>query len=104
MSRSGNCYENAVTESFFGTLKGEGVERTSCHTRGEARQTIFEYGECFYTRVRRHSTLASVSPVASEQVMCYPEGFGVPQKRVNLNRKSRYAFFLSKSLDTPLIS
>jgi transposase InsO family protein len=42
MSRTGNCYEHAVTESFFGTLKGECVERFSFQTRGQARQTIFE--------------------------------------------------------------
>ena len=50
MSRTGNCYDNAVTESFFGTLKGECVERTSFQTRGQARQAIFEYLECFYVR------------------------------------------------------
>jgi len=50
MSRTGNCYDNAVTESFFGTLKGEGVERTCFQTRREAGQTIFEYVECFYVR------------------------------------------------------
>jgi putative transposase len=67
MSRTGNCYDNAVTESFFGTLKGECVERTSFQTRGQARQAIFEYVECFYNRVRRHSSLGYVSPVAFEQ-------------------------------------
>ena len=69
MSRTGNCYDNAVTESFFGTLKGECVERTSFQTRGQARQTIFEYVECFYNRVRRHSSLGYVSPTAYEQVV-----------------------------------
>ena len=68
MSRTGNCYDNAVTESFFGTLKGECVERTCFQTRSEARQAIFEYVECFYNRVRRHSSLGYVSPVAYEQV------------------------------------
>jgi putative transposase len=67
MSRTGNCYDNAVTESFFGTLKGECVERFSFQTRGQARQTIFEYVECFYNRIRRHSSLEYVSPVAYEQ-------------------------------------
>jgi putative transposase len=67
MSRTGNCYDNAVTESFFGTLKGECVERFSFQTRGQARQTIFEYVECFYNRVRRHSTLGYISPAAFEQ-------------------------------------
>src|SRR5436305_1520069 len=46
MSRTGNRYDNAVTESFFGTLKGECVERSCFQTRREARQTIFEYVEC----------------------------------------------------------
>src|SRR6516162_10097874 len=67
ISRTGNCYDNAVTESFFGTLKGECVERTSFKTQGQARQTIFEYVECFYNRIRRHSSLGYVSPVAYEQ-------------------------------------
>jgi putative transposase len=70
MSRTGNCYDNAVTESFFGTLKGECVERVSFQTGGQARQTIFEYVECFYNRVRRHSSLGYLSPVAYEQSMC----------------------------------
>ncbi len=70
MSRTGNCYDNAVTESFFGTLKGECVERTCFHTRSQARQAIFEYVECFYNRVRRHSSLGYVSPIAYEQVRC----------------------------------
>lgn len=48
MSRTGNRYDNAVTESFFGTLKGECVVRSCFQTRREARQTIFEYVECFY--------------------------------------------------------
>ena len=43
-------YDNAVTESFFGTLKGERFERLSFNIRGQPRQTIFEYVECFYVR------------------------------------------------------
>ncbi len=70
MSRTGNCYDNAVTESFFATLKGECVERASFQTGGQARQTIFEFVECFYNRVRRHSSLGYISPVAYEQSIC----------------------------------
>ena len=70
MSRTGNCSDNAVTKSFFGTLKGECVARVSFQTRGQARQVIFEYVECFYNRVRRHSSLGYVSPVVFEQVLC----------------------------------
>jgi putative transposase len=69
MSRTGDCYDNAAMESFFSTLKGECVERHAFQTRQEARQTIFEYIECFYNRVRRHSTLKYLSPVAYEQQM-----------------------------------
>jgi putative transposase len=68
MSRVGDCYENAAMESFFCTLTFECVDRTSFATRQEARQAIFEYLECFYNRVRRHSALQYVSPVAFEQL------------------------------------
>jgi putative transposase len=70
MSRTGDCYDNAAMESFFSTLKGECVERSTFQSRQEARQVIFEYIECFYNRVRRHSTLQYMSPVAYEQKMC----------------------------------
>jgi putative transposase len=70
MSRKGNCWDNAVTESFFGTLKGECVDLSCFQTRAEARQTVFEYLECYYNRVRRHSSLGYVSPVAFEQQKC----------------------------------
>jgi putative transposase len=69
MSRTGDCYDNAAMESFFSTLKGECVERSTFQTRQEARHTIFEYIECFYNRVRKHSTLKYLSPVAYEQQM-----------------------------------
>src|SRR6266852_2833513 len=67
MSRTGNCWENAVSESFFGTLKGECVDLICFQTRTEARQTVFECVECFYNRVRLHSSLGYVSPVVFEQ-------------------------------------
>jgi putative transposase len=69
MSRPGDCYDNAAMESFFSTLKGECVDRHSFQSRQEARQAIFEYVECFYNRVRRHSTLKYLSPEAYEQQM-----------------------------------
>ena len=72
MSRTGNCNDNVVIESFFGTLRGEYVERTCLQTRGQTRQTIFEYVECFYNNIRRHSSLDYMSPVEYEHVMCYP--------------------------------
>jgi transposase InsO family protein len=66
MSRRGNCYDNAPTESFFGTLKQELIYRTSFATREQARQAIFEYIEVFYNRQRRHSTLGYLSPESFE--------------------------------------
>jgi putative transposase len=67
MSRRGNCYDNAVTESFFGTLKTELVHHESYATREAARQSLFEYIEVFYNRRRRHSSLGYVSPLEYEQ-------------------------------------
>jgi putative transposase len=66
MSRPGNCYDNAVAESFFGTLKAELVNRTRYGTREEARSSIFQWIECWYNRRRRHSSLGYLSPEAFE--------------------------------------
>ena len=62
MSRPGNCYDNAVVESFFGTLKTELVHRRRYRTRAEARADVFEWIECWYNRRRRHSSLGYLSP------------------------------------------
>jgi len=67
MSKKADCYDNALMESFFGTVKEECVYRHTFRTRSEARQTIFEYLEVFYKRTRRHSALGQVSPVIYEQ-------------------------------------
>jgi transposase InsO family protein len=66
MSRKGNCYDNAVTESFFGSLKQELVYRREFPSRQEARNAIFQYIEIFYNRKRMHSTLEYLSPEAFE--------------------------------------
>jgi transposase InsO family protein len=66
MSRSGNCYDNAITESFNGTLKTELVYQEHYATREEARQSVFEYIEVFYNRQRKHSSLGYLSPEAFE--------------------------------------
>lgn len=64
MSRTGNCYDNAVMERFFGTLKRECPMHFE--TRQQARGAIFEFIEVFYNRVRRHSVLGYLSPVDFE--------------------------------------
>ena len=66
MSRKGNCWDNAVAESFFATLKTECVYPRRFATRAEARETIFEFIEVFYNARRRHSSIGYVSPVDFE--------------------------------------
>jgi putative transposase len=64
MSRKGNCWDNAPTESFFNSLKNERVHGARYRTRDEARADVFDYVEIFYNRSRRHSALGGVSPVS----------------------------------------
>ena len=66
MSRKGNCYDNAVVESFFHSLKTEWVHHYRYKTRHEAKASIFEYIEIFYNRQRRHSQLNYLSPADYE--------------------------------------
>ena len=68
MSSSGNCYDNAVVESFFGLLKRERVNRVRYRTRDEARASLFDYIECFYNRKRRHGYLGNISPADYENL------------------------------------
>jgi putative transposase len=70
MSRRGNCYDNAVAESFFSSLKKERIKKRIYSTRAEARADIFDYIEVFYNRKRRHSYLDNVSPYEFEQAAC----------------------------------
>jgi putative transposase len=62
MSRKGNCWDNAPTESFFNSLKNERVHGRRYETRHEASADVFDYIEPFYNRRRKHSTLGYVSP------------------------------------------
>jgi len=66
MSRKGDCWDNAVAESFFSTLKTERVHHRLYRSRAEARRDIFGYIEVFYNRVRLHSTLGYLSPAQFE--------------------------------------
>jgi len=63
MSGRGNCFDNAVTESFFGTFKKDLIYRRNLMTKREARQEIFKHLEIVYNRTRKHSTIGNVSPV-----------------------------------------
>jgi putative transposase len=62
MSRKGNCWDNAVAESFFGSLKKERVYSKSYKTRSQAKSDIVDYIEMFYNSFRRHSHLGYISP------------------------------------------
>jgi len=68
MSRKGNCWDNAVAESFFHTLKNELIYQCKFKTREEAKNVIFEYIEVFYNRIRAHSTNDYLSPVEYENI------------------------------------
>ena len=67
MSRRGNCWDNAVAESFFSSLKKERIRKRIYKTRDLARADVFDYIEVFYNRTRRHSHLGGVSPEAFER-------------------------------------
>ena len=69
MSRKGNCWDNAVVESFFNSLKQEWLNHRRFKTRSEARQSVFEYIEGFYTHHRLHSILGYKSPIEYENMM-----------------------------------
>lgn len=67
MSRRGNCYDNAPSESFFSSFKTEWMPKRGYESRDQARAEIFEYIEVFYNRRRRHSSIGGVSPARYEQ-------------------------------------
>ena len=68
MSGKGNCYDNAMVETFFKTLKSELVWRTVFYTRREAERAIARYIDGFYNPVRRHSALSFTSPAQFEKL------------------------------------
>ena len=67
MSRRGNCYDNAVMEAFFSTVKSEIGEWFASH--GDAKMDLFDYIEVFYNQRRRHSSAGRMSPAAFERKM-----------------------------------
>ena len=68
MSRRADCWDNAVAESFFGTLKNELIYRRPWLDRESVRNAISEYIEVFYNRIRRHSTIGNISPAKFEEM------------------------------------
>jgi putative transposase len=82
MGSKGDCYDNAVAESFFATLKKELVHRRSWPTRRELTSEVFEYLEAFYNRARRHSTLGYLSPVDYENRALIKSGASLAATRL----------------------
>ncbi len=66
MSRKGNCWDNAIAESFFHSIKIELIYAERYTTRETAKQSIFQYIEGYYNRVRRHSDIGSIAPEVFE--------------------------------------
>jgi putative transposase len=66
MSRSGNCWDNAVAESFFSNLKSEQIKKRIYQARADTKSEIFDYIEGFYNRVLRHKHLDQLSPYEFE--------------------------------------
>jgi putative transposase len=62
MSRKGNCWDNAVAESFFHSIKTELIHAENYATRKIAKESIFHYIESYYNRFRRHSSIGSIAP------------------------------------------
>lgn len=80
MGSRGNCFDNAVAESFFATLKKELIHRRSWPEREELRREVFDYIEIFYDATRRHSTLGMLSPARYEE-----ENGSLEQLKINYN-------------------
>jgi len=74
MSRKGNCWDNAVAESFFATVEIELIQDADWHTRNEARAAIFEFIEVWYNRQRRHSSLKYQTPAEFDKPGVHESG------------------------------
>jgi len=82
MGSRGDCWDNAVAESFFATLKKELIRRRSWPTRSQLRTAVFDYIELFYNARRRHSTLGMLSPADFENNALGPTGLGLAASRL----------------------
>jgi transposase InsO family protein len=90
MGSRGDCFDNAVLESFHASLKKDLIHRRSWPTKTEARTAVFDYIEAFYNRRRRHSTLGMLSPVAFEQATLRDTGNSLAAARLAPTNKINY--------------
>jgi transposase InsO family protein len=90
MGSRGDCFDNAVLESFHASLKKDLIHRRSWPTKTEARTAVFDCIEVFYNRRRRHSTLGMLSPVAYEQATLRDTGTSIAATRLTDPNKINY--------------
>ena len=90
MGNRGDCFDNAVLESFHASLKKDLIHRRSWPTKAEARTAVFDYIEAFYNRRRRHSTLAMLSPVEFETGTLRTSGASLAASRLASITKMKY--------------
>ena len=90
MGSRGDCFDNAVAESFFATLKKELVNRRPWPTKAELRSEIFDYIEVFYNRQRRHGTLGMRSPADFENSTLSPSRADLPASRLASTQTMRF--------------
>ena len=90
MGSRGDCFDNAVAESFFATLKKELVHRRSWPTKAELRSEVFDYIEVFFNRQRRHGTLGMISPVEFEHGTLGPDGASLAASRLASTDKIQF--------------
>jgi putative transposase len=90
MGSRGDCFDNAVLESFHASLKKDVIHRQSWPTKAEARTAVFDYIEVFYNRRRRHSTLGMLSPLEFENGTLRPAGASLAASRLASINKMNY--------------
>ena len=90
MGSKGDCFDNAVAESFFATLKKELIHRRTWPAKAELRTEVFDYIEVFYNRQRRHSTLGQLSPADYEARTLRPDGTSLAASRLAATDKIKF--------------
>jgi putative transposase len=90
MGSRGDCFDNAVAESFFATLKKELIHGRTWPSKAELRTEVFEYIEIFFNRRRRHSTLGMLSPADYENTTLVTDGTSLAASRLASTRTIKF--------------
>ena len=97
---AGDCFDNAMAESFFATLECELIDRRSFHTQAEARMAVFEFIEGWYNTRRRHSALGYLSPNDFERAAANPQTSPLAGETLPTSSIPRASAAMSKSADS----